>query len=115
MKPRLGLRHGHLGRKEVTSHEAFREASSWSFPTAHYGTALTEQAQRQHVELTMHSAEDEASHNGLSAFPISCCTFIFMVGTSSQVHVWSAVINLPWHEVILHLEKDEAAAAYEMR
>ena len=37
-------------------------------------------AQRQHVDLTMHSAEDKVCHDGLSAFPISCCTFAFMVG-----------------------------------
>lgn len=33
---------------------------------------------------------------------------------SSRPHGWSAATGLPWPEVILQLEKDEAAAAYEM-
>lgn len=67
----------------------------------------------------MHSADDEASHDSLSAFPIF--TSAFRVGAKvypdafSQLHGWSAVIGAPWHEVILQLEKDEAAMAYEMR
>lgn len=49
-------------------------------------------APRQHVDLTTHSAENEVSHDSLSAFPISCCTIAFVVGTkvdaivSSRLH-----------------------------
>lgn len=28
---------------------------------------------------------------------------------------WCAATTVPWHEVVLELEKDEAALAYEMR
>lgn len=78
-------------------------------------------AQRQPADLTMHSADDEVSHNSLSAFPISCFTFAFRVGAKvdpgafSRLHGWSAVIGAPWCEVILQLEKDEAAVAHEVR
>lgn len=78
-------------------------------------------AQRQPADLTMHSADDEVSHDSLSAFPISCFTSAFRVSAKvdpdafSQFHGWSAVIGAPWHEVIPQLEKDEAAVAYEMR
>lgn len=33
---------------------------------------------------------------------------------SSWLHGWSAVTGLPWREVNLKLEKDEAAVAYDM-
>lgn len=61
------------------------------------------------------------SHDSLSAFPMSCFTSAFRVGAKvdpdafSQLHGWSAVIGVPWHEVILQLGKDEADVAYEMR
>jgi len=80
MKSRLQLRHGNLGRKEVTSHEAFREASSWSVPWLTTAQPSPSTAQRQHVDLTTHSAEDEVSHDGLSPLPISYCNFAFVVG-----------------------------------
>lgn len=61
------------------------------------------------------------SHHSLSAFPISCCTFTFMVDAkvgavaSSRLRGWSAATSLLWCKVTLQLEKDEASAAYEMR
>lgn len=60
------------------------------------------------------------SHSSLSALPISCCTFTFVVCTkvdavaSSWLHGWSAVTGLPQCEISLKLEKDEADVAYDM-